>query len=212
MADLQDIFEDYLVSYKVPDKKVEAKKPKLSEFPDRFKQYISSKSNKPTTEPTTESSESTLGFTGWTYDETPIVSSNEWINTMREAYSKLNLSDNAIRNLIAKNALESNYGQSVVGNYNYGNITTGSSWKGDYVEGKDKDENGNEITNRFRSYANLDDFVADEVQFLTTLYDFNQDDDINTFLDKLQGNNKGKRKYAQAPDYSSRVRSVYYRI
>jgi flagellum-specific peptidoglycan hydrolase FlgJ len=82
---------------------------------------------------------------------------------MTNAYKKAGLNDNAIKNLIAKNALETNYGKSPVGKYNYGNITTGSSWKGDFVEGKDKDAEGNEITARFRSYKNVDDFVKDEI-------------------------------------------------
>ena len=41
----------------------------------------------------------------------------------------------------------------------------------------------------------MEDYVKDEIQFLTNLYDFDQNDDLSTFLNKLQGGNKGKRKY-----------------
>jgi flagellum-specific peptidoglycan hydrolase FlgJ len=35
-----------------------------------------------------------------------------WISDMRKAYQNLGLSDNAIKNLLAKNALESGWGRS----------------------------------------------------------------------------------------------------
>ena len=136
----------------------------------------------------------------------------QWITDMTQAYKKYGLSDNAIKNLIAKNALESDWGRSAQGSFNFGNITTGSKWTGNYVEGKDKDANGNPITNRFRAYNNLDDYVKDEIQFLTSLYDFKGDDNFDTFIGKLQGNNSGKRRYAEARDYASRVRGVYNSI
>lgn len=137
---------------------------------------------------------------------------NQWITDMTTAYKKQGLSDNAIKNLIAKNALESGWGNSAQGAFNFGNITTGSKWTGNYVDGKDKDANGNSITNRFRSYNSLDDYVKDEIQFLTSLYDFKDDDDFDTFIGKLQGNNSGKRHYAEARDYASKVRGVYNSI
>jgi flagellum-specific peptidoglycan hydrolase FlgJ len=104
---------------------------------------------------------------------------------MTAAYKKQGLGDNAIKNLIAKNALESGWGKSAQGAFNFGNITTGSKWIGDYVDGKDKDADGNPITNRFRAYNSLDDYVKDEIQFLTSLYDFKGDDDFDTFIGKL---------------------------
>jgi flagellum-specific peptidoglycan hydrolase FlgJ len=92
---------------------------------------------------------------------------------MTNAYKKYGLSDNAIKNLIAKNALESGWGRSVQGDYNFGNITTGNNWKGRFISGKDKDANGQKISQKFRAYDSLDDYVKDEIQFLTKLYDFN---------------------------------------
>lgn len=134
---------------------------------------------------------------------------NKWIQDMTNTYKKYGLKDNAIKNLLAKNALESGWGKFAQGNYNFGNITIGSSWKGDYVKGSDKDANGKPISQKFRVYSSIDDYVKDEIQFLTKLYDFNQDDSFDVFINKLQGGNKGKRFYAQATDYANRVKSVY---
>ena len=58
----------------------------------------------------------------------------------------------------------------------------------------------------------MDDYVKDEIQFITKLYDFNQDDNFDTFIDKLQGNNSGKRRYAEDRQYSNKVKQVYNSI
>lgn len=145
--------------------------------------------------------------------ENPYIDKRQqWLTDMTAAYKRHGLSDNAIKNLIAKNALESGWGRAAQGSFNFGNITTGSKWTGDYVDGKDKDANGNPITNRFRAYNSLDDYVKDEIQFLTSLYDFKGDDDFDTFIGKLQGNNSGKRRYAEDREYASKVRGVYNSI
>lgn len=142
----------------------------------------------------------------------PYIDKNTWIQDMTKAYKKLGLNDNSIKNLIAKNALESAWGKSAQGAFNFGNITVGKYWTGNYVEGKDTDAEGNKIIQKFRSYNSLDDYVKDEIDFLTKLYDFNQNDNIDVFLGKLQGNNSGKRKYAEAKDYITKVKAVYNSI
>lgn len=134
---------------------------------------------------------------------------NKWIQDMTNAYKKAGLSDNAIKNLLAKNASESGWGKSAQGNYNFGNITTGSNWNGNYVMGKDKDANGQSISQKFRAYNSIDDYVKDEIQFLTKLYNFDQNDSFDQFINKLQGQNSGKRFYAQDKDYKDKVRQVY---
>ena len=139
-------------------------------------------------------------------------SKDKWIADMTAAYRRAGLNDNAIKNLIAKNALESGWGKYAQGDFNFGNLTTGSNWNGRYVQGKDKDSKGNSISQKFRAYNSLDEYVADEIQFLTKLYDFNKNDDFETFIGKLQGNNSGKRKYAGVSDYANRVRRVYNSI
>ena len=137
---------------------------------------------------------------------------DKWVADMVAAYRRAGLSDNAIRNLLAKNAGESGWGRSAQGAYNFGNITTGKYWKGKYVKGKDHDGNGNPITNYFRAYDSLDDYVRDEIQFLTRLYDFDPNDDIVTFIHKLQGGNKGKRFYAGAKHYKEYIQSIYRNV
>lgn len=142
-------------------------------------------------------------------NNTPIMSRNEWVNQLAQAYRDLQVSENGIRNLIAKNALESGWGQNAQGTFNYGNITTGSSWTGAHVNGRDHDANGNPIRNKFRSYDSIQQFAADEIALLKRLYNFNQDDDIDTFLSKLQGGNSGGYRYAADPDYKTNVKKVY---
>lgn len=135
---------------------------------------------------------------------------SKWVTDLRNAYKKAGITnENALKMLIAQDALESGWGKSAQGKFNYGNLTTGSSWKGAFVNGKDHDANGNPITNKFRSYNSIDEYASDKIQFLTRLYDFNQNDSINTFTFKLQGGNRGKRKYAGSRDYISAVTKIY---
>lgn len=104
---------------------------------------------------------------------------------------------------------ESGWGRSAQGKFNFGNLTTGAKWKGDYVRGNDHDAKGNPIKQKFRSYNSMDEYAADKLQFLKHLYDFDENDDINTFTAKLTGKNKGKRRYAEATDYADRVAAVF---
>lgn len=225
---------DLLVSYK------QVKGPQFSEIESvelpsnryqRMVSYIDTKTNndkiKSEDTPTTLD-ETPDGFIGWVFNNPSTNNSstvststwsspyntrkNQWVSDMTAAYKRQGLNDNAIKNLIAKNALESGWGKSAQGDYNFGNITTGSSWAGRFVQGKDHDANGKKISQKFRAYDSMDDYVKDEIQFLTKLYDFNQDDNFDTFIDKLQGNNSGKRRYAEDKQYSSKVKQVYNSI
>ena len=144
--------------------------------------------------------------------KSPYSDQKKWVSDMTAAYKKQGLNDNAIKNLIAKNALESGWGKSAQGDYNFGNITAGKYWKGRIVEGGDKNKKGEAITQKFRAYDTMDDYVKDEIQFLTNLYDFNQDDDLSTFLNKLQGGNSGKRHYAEDPSYKNKIKSIYLKV
>ena len=223
-----------LVSYK------QVKAPQFSEIEtielpsnkyQRMISYIDTKTdNKTKSEdvPTTVD-ETSDGFIGWVFNNTSTDSSStvntsdtwsspyntrksQWISDMTASYKRAGLNDNAIKNLIAKNALESGWGKSAQGDYNFGNITTGSSWTGRFVQGKDHDANGKKISQKFRAYDSMDDYVKDEIQFLTKLYDFNQDDDFDTFINKLQGGNSKKRRYAEDKEYANKVRNVYNNI
>lgn len=224
---------DLLVSYK------QVEGPKQSdiesvELPStryqRMLNYLDTKKEETPKESTVENNtieDTSDGFIGWTFS-TPTSSTsskssvswsspyssrrNQWVSDMTASYKRQGLNDNAIKNLIAKNALESGWGRSAQGDYNFGNITTGKNWSGRFVQGKDSDANGNKISQKFRAYDSMDDYVKDEIQFLTKLYDFNQDDDFDTFIDKLQGNNSGRRRYAEDKQYSTKVKQVYNSI
>ena len=130
---------------------------------------------------------------------------DQWVKDIVKAYKEIGLSDNAIVNLLTKNAFESGWGQHAQGHFNFGNITAGSKWSGNIVLGNDTDAKGNPIKQRWRAYDSMKHYVQDELQFLENLYNFNPNDDFETFLSKLQD---GKRKYAEALDYKDKLRSV----
>ena len=142
--------------------------------------------------------------------KSPYTNRKQWSTELINAYKKAGITnDNAIRMLLAQDALESSWGKSAQGKYNFGNLTTGSSWKGDYVTGNDKNAKGEAIKQKFRSYNSMNEYAADKVQFLKRLYDFDENDDINKFVAKLTGSNKGKRRYAEAKEYANSLRGVY---
>lgn len=142
--------------------------------------------------------------------KSPYTNRKQWSTELIDAYKKAGITnDNAIRMLLAQDALESSWGKSAQGKYNFGNLTTGSSWKGDYVTGNDKNAKGEAIKQKFRSYNSMDEYAADKVQFLKRLYDFDENDDINKFVAKLTGSNKGKRRYAEATNYAKVLTGVY---
>ena len=213
--------KDLLVSYKqveAPAYNTNVELPTEDKY-TRLEQYTNNKANSEEKPEETSGTKAFRWYVGNTTqtnmttpskpNNTPIVPKNEWVKQLSDAYRKIGVSENGIRNLIAKNGLESNWGKSAQGRYNYGNITTGNSWKGDYVNGYDHDAKGNPIRNKFRSYASMEDFAKDEVDFLKRLYDFDDNDDIDTFTYKLKGGNKGKRHYAEDPNYRNALKNVY---
>lgn len=142
--------------------------------------------------------------------KSPYTNRKQWSTELINAYKKAGITnDNAIRMLLAQDALESSWGKSAQGKYNFGNLTTGSSWKGDYVTGNDKNAKGEAIKQKFRSYNSMDEYAADKIQFLKRLYDFDENDDINKFVAKLTGSNKGRRRYAEATNYAKVLTGVY---
>lgn len=140
----------------------------------------------------------------------PYKDRSKWIADLTNAYKRAGITnDNAIRMLVSQDALESAWGRSAQGKFNFGNLTTGAKWKGDYVTGNDKNAKGEAIKQKFRSYNSMDEYAADKVQFLKRLYDFDENDDINKFAAKLTGSNKGKRRYAEATNYADTLKKVY---
>lgn len=140
----------------------------------------------------------------------PYKDRSEWVADLTNAYKRAGITnDNAIRMLVSQDALESAWGRSAQGKFNFGNLTTGAKWQGDYVTGNDKNAKGEAIKQKFRSYNSMDEYAADKVQFLKRLYDFEENDDINKFVAKLTGSNKGKRRYAEARNYAKLLTGVY---
>lgn len=166
--------------------------------------------NNPIAEPVASNPVTNKPVTANSTWKSPYTNRKQWATELINAYKKAGITnDNAIRMLLAQDALESSWGRSAQGKYNFGNLTTGSSWKGDYVTGNDKNAKGEAIKQKFRSYNSMDEYAADKIQFLKRLYDFDENDDINKFVAKLTGSNKGKRRYAEAKEYANSLRGVY---
>lgn len=163
------------------------------------------------TKPTTSYSITSVQVPGfkakWT---SPYTDRNKWVSDLTQAYRRAGITnDNALKMLVAQDALESAWGRSAQGKFNFGNLTTGAKWKGDYVTGNDKNAKGQAIKQKFRSYNSIDEYAADKLQFLKRLYDFDENDDIDKFTAKLTGSNKGKRKYAEDTNYANSLKGVY---
>lgn len=140
----------------------------------------------------------------------PYKDRSKWVADLTNAYKRAGITnDNAIRMLVSQDALESAWGRSAQGKFNFGNLTTGAKWQGGYVTGNDKNAKGEAIKQKFRSYNSMDEYAADKVRFLKRLYDFDENDDINKFVAKLTGSNKGKRRYAEATNYANTLKKVY---
>ena len=86
----------------------------------------------------------------------PYKNRNTWVTDLAAAYRKAGVTnDNAIKMLIAQDAQESSWGRSAQGKFNFGNLTTGAKWKGDYVRGNDHDAKGNPIKYKLSGDINL---------------------------------------------------------
>lgn len=134
----------------------------------------------------------------------------QWITDLTNAYRNAGITnEDTLNMLISQDALESGWGRSAQGDYNFGNITAGKYWKGRTVTGGDHNAKGQKISQVFRAYDSINDYAKDKVDFLKRLYDFTEDDTIDVFANKLQGGNRGKRKYAEAPNYVEMLKKVY---
>lgn len=163
--------------------------------------------SKPIAEPVASKVVNNTANSTWS---SPYKDKSKWAADLTNAYKRAGITnDNAIRMLVSQDALESAWGRSAQGKFNFGNLTTGAKWKGDYVTGNDKNAKGEAIKQKFRSYNSMDEYAADKVQFLKRLYDFDENDDINKFVAKLTGSNKGKRRYAEARNYADTLKKVY---
>lgn len=206
---------DLLVSYKRVDApRFTPSIPIIEQFPS-YQTPTDKETNAPSlpvqAKPTTSYSITSVQVPGfkakWT---SPYRDRNKWVSDLTQAYRRAGITnDNALKMLIAQDALESAWGRSAQGKFNFGNLTTGAKWKGDYVTGNDKNAKGQAIKQKFRSYNSIDEYAEDKLQFLRRLYDFDENDDIDKFVAKLTGSNRGKRRYAEATDYADRVAAVF---
>lgn len=114
--------------------------------------------------------------------------------------------------LIAQVGLEKGWNWDPNKDHNYGNITAGSTWKGQTVDRPDTDAQGRPITQKFRKYNSPKEYLDDYLALLKNQYpaaysalhspDFN----IDQFTQGLVG---GKFRYAENPNYSEEIKRVY---
>lgn len=112
----------------------------------------------------------------------------------------LGLSKNFIKNMFVKDILESGWGAKNQSPYNFGNIKATKNWKGNTVEGKDHDSEGNTISAKYKSYNSIEDYLRDEVALLKNTYKIKESDSIKTFTEKLLGLHRSQKKYKYATD------------
>lgn len=114
------------------------------------------------------------------------ITSNNFTQALAQAYRNIGIKDeNLIKILVGKDALETGWGKSVIGQNNFGNITTGSDWTGQYVEHHNR-RNGQ--TYKFRSYSSPDEYARDSWRLLSNRYGIKEGDTIEVVRQKL---NKG---------------------
>lgn len=136
------------------------------------------------------------------------VSDNaSFVSNMNAAYKEAGISNPDLRRLlISQDALETDYGTKLAGDYNYGNITAGSSWTGDVAIMRD---NGDKVDHAFRCYDSAGNYARDKVALLTRVYHVSNSDSPEVALSKINGDNPGGYRYATDPQYYQKVSSVY---
>lgn len=138
-------------------------------------------------------------------------------SSLTAAYKKAGLNPDLIKGLIAKNLVESTQKNGMInpqGQFNFGNITVGGNKTVRYFTGQDVNGKGKPISNKFRWYDSVDDYVRDELSLLSKTYKVNNTDNAQTLFRKLKGktNGIGTRDYAEAKDYEQLLKSKYNRI
>ena len=135
---------------------------------------------------------------------TKYSNSENFISDLTNAYKAAGITnEDLLKLLIGQDALETTWGKNPVGDYNFGNIIVTPSFKGKYKEALD---NGNK--RKFRSYNSLSEYVQDKLRILNNTYQITNSDSIDSAISKLMGNNKGKYKYAESPNYANTLRTM----
>lgn len=130
----------------------------------------------------------------------------EFVSDLYGAYSKAlkekGIDPSYAYMLVAQDALESDYGSKYAGNYNYGNITAIGDQ--DYTLGNDSDGNGNSISQKFRNYNSLDEWVNAKIDLLNGKRYRAFTGDPNQFYNRVKAGG-----YATDPNYVTKLTNVY---
>lgn len=118
--------------------------------------------------------------------------------------------------IVAQAALESGWGKlsnARASTNNLWNITAGSSWQGPVAAGSDTDGAGKPISQRWRSYPNVEAAVTDYWQFLGNLYPgarevISTTGDPYEYAHQLKLGKVGAYYSAPEADYAGQVASV----
>lgn len=170
----------------------EEENPETSEKTERAKTTISDPDPKPTPSLNTNKT---------------FKNKEEFKRTMLPIYekilSKMGLNTAYAKMLVAQDGLESGWGKSAQGRFNYGNITLGSNKSRSYTVGNDKDKDGNPITQKFVNYDSLEDYAQAKVQLLNS-------NRYKAFSGPIQefANRVYKGGYATAPNYVEALNRV----
>lgn len=149
-------------------------------------------------------------------EEVPLPSKYSGLKGFYQALNNSDISSKKAKYaLMAQMGLESGWGKKSQGAkyHNYGNITTGSSWKGDWFYGNDTDGKGRAIKQKFRKYGSAEEFFGDYIKLIENLYPeaytqlVSEDFDIDEFSYGLRHGRVGM--YAESPTYEDSLRSVY---
>ena len=105
--------------------------------------------------------------------------------------------------LTIQDCLESNFGKSYAANWNFGNITVGSSGAS-YTPGNDHDGNGNLIINKFRNYDSFEDFCDHKIALLSNKRYHAFIGPVSGFYQRVKDGG-----YAGDPNYVSTLTKMY---
>lgn len=160
-----------------------------------FQGFTSNLSKEETQTPgeATEEQETEEQETTSTSTKPPTLEPGTWKAELWAAYKRQGCSDTLARNLVGQDALETGWGRSTVGDYNYGNIKAGGSWKGAIKRADDDKPN-----EAFRSYNSIDEYAADKVRLIRNRYHVTDNDSPAEFAQKMkQGGYATSRTYAE---------------
>lgn len=134
-------------------------------------------------------------------------SKKEFIDTMMPIYRDLlikkGLDPAYAKSLVAQDGLETNWGKSAQGKFNYGNITLGSNKSRSYTKGKDTDGKGNPITQKFVNYDSIEDYVNAKIALLNNKRYNAFTGPLSNFASRVH-----KGGYATNPKYTEILNSV----